>query len=132
VTRGASTNPKPTSPEAERLRAEYLEKVQEQMAAELRHELQFEIPRLQRYALQAIDRPQERFPSEKSIASTVLVTDIPLREERATAALLILEAAPYKQRALYILGSLQARERMIAAVIGAGGLTDVFGKWAEL
>jgi hypothetical protein len=52
-----------------------LENSHAELIDELLHERRVDLPRLERYGGEALARPQERYPSEKRIARTVLDLD---------------------------------------------------------
>ena len=96
------------------------------------HERRVALPRLERYAVEALARPEERFESEKRIARVVLDRDIPERERELDATLLLLQTAPYKLRAEYLLADFLRREAMVKSILIAGGLDDDHGNWRSL
>jgi hypothetical protein len=111
-------------------RAALLEQWCEELVQGYLHERRVELPRLERHAIEALDRSQERFPGEHRIARSVLDVDIPRKEKFLDAALLILQNADYKERALFIL---RPEERQLRAgrVLNAGGLVSDSGKWVN-
>ena len=112
-------------------RAARLEQWCEELIQGFLHERRVDLPRLERHARDAFQRPQERFAGERKIARVVLDIDIPRKERWIDTALLILQCADYKERALFILKP-ERRDAMSAAVQAAGGLTSDTGKCVAL
>jgi hypothetical protein len=113
-------------------RAALLEHWEAETIAQLLHERRTDLPRLQCFALQALDQETERFPTEKNIARTVISTQIPERERWIDAALLLLQFGDYKSRALFLLADHDRRKQIIAQIQSVGGVTDPYGKWVAL
>ena len=99
------------------------------LVAELLHERRVVLPRLERYAVDALARERERFASEKRVARTVLDHDIPRQEREIDACLVILEYAPGRVAAKFIVTDYGKRREMIEQVLRDGGLVNEWGNW---
>jgi hypothetical protein len=113
-------------------RARLLEEWCQEFILELLLERRVVIPRSERHANEALLRPTERFQDEKLTARRFLDIDIPRKELRIDIALLVLQFANYRQRALFILGDHARRNSIIEGVRGAGGVMSEVGKWTNL
>jgi hypothetical protein len=109
-----------------------LERWEQELIDGYLHERRVELPRRERDALHALERKAERFPGEWKIARDVLSIDIPRIEKFIDTALLILQNADYKSRALFILAAPDKRTLMAAEVQRRGGLVSDTGKWIAL
>ena len=87
---------------------------------------------MERHALEALAREEERFVSEKNIGRTVLDHDIPSTEAWIDAALTILQFGPDQLKAQFTLASHDERDAMVKSVQRAGGLRGEYGKWVTL
>ena len=112
--------------------ARILENSHSELIDELLHERRVDIPRLERYANEALARPEERYASEKRIARTVLDLDIPARERWIDSALLILRQGPDSAKAKFTVAPYSRQSEMVAKLVAAGGLDDERGKWRWL
>jgi hypothetical protein len=112
--------------------ARILENSHSELIDELLHERRVDLPRLERHAVEALERPKERFKSERRIARTVLDLDIPAREKWIDAALLILMQGPDSAKAKFTVAPYSRQSEMVAEVLSAGGLDDERGKWRWL
>ena len=115
----------------EKERAYLLERWCEELLQGYLHERRVDIPRLERHAVEALERSQPRFAGERNIARAVLDIDIPRKERWVDAALLILQNADYRERALFILRP-EERNSRVAKVQCDFGLTSDTGKWVSL
>jgi len=113
-------------------RATLLEEWCRDLTNQFLHERRVDLPRLERHATEALQRPTERFIGERQIARDVLDVDIPRKEKLIDAALLILQFANYRQRALFILGNWDRRASMIASVQSAGAVRSDTGRPVSL
>ncbi len=112
--------------------ATQLEHMHAELVAELRHELLTRLPRLQYFALQAVERPTERFAGEKNIARTILERDIPRQEVEIEAMLHFLEHAPGELLGPFLVADYSHQRELVLSVIREGGVIDRHRKWRAL
>jgi hypothetical protein len=98
----------------------------------LLHEVRVKLPRLERFALDALARDEERFPTEKSIARAVIDNDIPRQERWNRAALLLLQEGKFEARIEFLLADFSTRNAIVADILRREGIYDVNGRWRDL